>query len=45
MTPRTFPTLLMILDLCAAVVWFYHGDYRRGIYWISACVLTATVTY
>ena len=38
--PRTFPTALMVLDLCAAVVFFYHGDVKRGIYWASAATLT-----
>lgn len=33
---KLFPTILIVLDLCAAVVSFYHGDVRRGIYWISA---------
>ena len=42
---KLFPTALIVLDICAAVVWWYHGDYRRTIYWLSAAVLTASVTY
>jgi len=42
---QIFPTILIILDIAAAIVWFYNGDMRRGIYWIAAAVLTSTVTY
>jgi hypothetical protein len=41
MNPRIFPTILMVLDLCAAVVWACYGDWRRAIYWGAAAVLTA----
>lgn len=44
MNPRTFPVILIILDVCAAAVYFQFGDHRRGIYWVAAAVLTATVT-
>ena len=40
-----FPTILIILDLFASGEQFYNGDWKRGIYWISAAVLTACVTY
>jgi hypothetical protein len=43
--PRIFPTLLIVLDVCAAAVWFSHGDFRKVIYWTAAAVLTAAVTY
>lgn len=39
------PTLLIIIDVGAAIVWWYYGDYRRTIYWLAAAVLTASVTY
>ena len=42
--PRFFPTLLIILDVCAAAAYATHGDTRKIIYWISAAVLTAAVT-
>jgi hypothetical protein len=45
MSPRIFPTILIALDIAAAVVYFAAGDYKRGIYWIAAAVLTASVTY
>jgi len=45
MNPRLFPTILIILDVCAAIGYATQGDVRRIIYWIAAAVLTATVTY
>jgi len=42
---KIFPTILIVLDLCAALVYLYQGDYRRAIYWTAAAVLTTTVTY
>ena len=45
MNPKTFPSILIALDLCAAVVYWIAGDVRRTIYWTAAAVLTASVTY
>lgn len=45
MNPKVFPTVLILLDLGAAVAYAFAGDCRRAIYWIAAAVLTATVTY
>ena len=45
MSPRLFPTILMALDLCAAVVWATHGDWRKALYWTMAAGLTACVTW
>ena len=42
---KFFPTLLIILDLGASVVYLYDLDWRRAIYWLAAAVLTATVTF
>jgi len=42
---KLFPTVLICLDVAAAIVCVAHGDLRHFIYWISAAVLTATVTY
>jgi len=42
---KLFPTVLICLDVAAAIVYVAHGDLRHFIYWISAAVLTATVTY
>lgn len=41
---RIFPFILIILDICAALVYFFCGDMKRGIYWIAAAVLTVCVT-
>ena len=38
-----FPTVLIVLDLCAAAG--YLGDWRKVIYWIAAAALTYVVTY
>jgi hypothetical protein len=45
MSPKLFPTVLIILDVGAAIVYFAHGDIKRAVYWIAAAVLTTTVTY
>jgi len=42
---QLFPTLLIVLDIGAAGVYFWQGDYKRGIYWLAAAVLTTCVTY
>lgn len=43
--PRLLPTVIMVIQAVAAVPYLMSGDYRRGVYWLSAAVLTATVTY
>lgn len=40
-----FPTVLMIIDVLAAMVWFSQGDIRKCIYWMAAATLTAVVTF
>lgn len=40
-----FPTLLIILDLLAALVYLTQFDWRRAIYWTAAAILTACVTF
>ncbi len=42
---RPFPTLLILLSVCAAVGYIPAGDWRRVIYWLAAAVLTAVVTW
>ena len=29
--PRIFPTILMTLDFIAAIVWAFHGDFRKEV--------------
>ena len=45
MMKTLFPTILIILDLCSAIVYGCYGDWRKFIYWIAAGALTAAVTY
>jgi hypothetical protein len=45
LNPRFFPTILIVLDILAAGVYATHGDTRKIVYWLSAAVLTAAVTY
>jgi hypothetical protein len=45
MSPKVFPTLLIVLDICAAAGYVPDGDWRKIIYWLAAAVLTAVVTY
>jgi hypothetical protein len=45
MSPRLFPTILMVLDVAAGAVWYCHGNTRKAIYWVCAAILTATVTF
>jgi len=40
-----FPTAILALSLCAAVVYLTQGDFRRGIYWLFAAGIVATVTF
>lgn len=42
---KVFPSVLIALDVAAAVVYATCGDWRRFIYWLSAATLTATVTF
>ena len=42
---QIFPTILILLDIAAAIVYAWHGDWRRMIYWLAAAVITGSVTY
>jgi len=42
---RVFPTLLIVLDVCAALVYVPTGDWRKVIYWLAAATLTAVITW
>jgi hypothetical protein len=42
---KLFPTLLVILDICAAIGYIPSGDWRRVIYWLGAATLTMCVTW
>jgi hypothetical protein len=44
-TEYIFPTILIALDVCAAMPYTWHGNWRMAIYWLAAATLTACVTY
>lgn len=39
------PILMIVISVCAAVVYLFTGDIRRAIYWTAAAVITASVTF
>ena len=45
MNPKSFPTVLICLNVAAAVTYGYHGDVRKCVYWFAAAVLTTVVTF
>ncbi len=42
---KIFPTVLIVLDIAAAVVYYTKGDVRKIIYWLAAAALTIVITY
>jgi len=40
-----FPTVLIALDVLAAVLYAVKCNWRMMIYWLAAATLTACVTY
>lgn len=44
-TTQILPVAMILLDVGAAAVCLWHKDYRRSVYWITAAVLNATVTF
>lgn len=40
-----FPPILIVIDVCASIPYFIHGDYKKGIYWIAAAILNICVTF
>ena len=43
---QIFPLILIILDLAAAIVYGITDlDIRKVIYWVTAAILTITVTF
>jgi len=45
MSPKIFPTVLILLDIAASIVYTCHGDWRKAVYWLAAAILTVTVTF
>jgi len=42
---KIFPTILIVMDIFAGIVYARSGDIRHAVYWFSAAVLTASVTF
>lgn len=42
---KLFPTILIILDVFAALAYVPAYDWRKVVYWLAAAVLTFVVTY
>ena len=42
---KLFPTILIILDILAAGVYCFDGDWRHTGYWISAALITFFATF
>lgn len=42
---KLFPTILIILSVCAGIVYAWKGDARHAIYWFAAAALNSSVTY
>ena len=45
MNNKIFPTLLIFMDVCAALGYIPAGDWRKIVYWLAAATLTYVVTY
>jgi len=43
--PRVLPTVLIVIDVLAAIGYIPTGDWRRVVYWLAAAALTYTVTW
>jgi hypothetical protein len=42
---KILPTILIIIDICAALGYIPTGEWRRVVYWMAAGILTYTVTW
>ncbi len=42
---KIFPSILILMDISASLVYLVDGDIRRFVYWIAAAILTITVTF
>jgi hypothetical protein len=45
MSERLFPLAMIALSLVAGVIYAWHGDVRRCVYFLAAAVLTASVVF
>lgn len=42
---KILPTVLIVIDILAAIGYIPIGDWRRVVYWVAAGILTYTVTW
>lgn len=42
---KILPTVLMLIDLFAAIPYIHKGDIGQVVYWVAAGVLTLAVTW
>lgn len=42
---KFFPSILIVLDVLAAVVYVWDGDWRHSGYWVSAALITFFATF
>lgn len=45
MNPKVFPTMLIVLDVAAAIGYLPRGEWRMVVYWLAAATLTTVVTW
>ena len=43
-TELIFPIIIITLDFCASIIYYYKRDMISGTYWLSATILTICVT-
>ena len=44
-TELIFPTIIIMLDVCAALPYAWHANWNMAFYWLSIAILSACVTY
>lgn len=42
---QILPSVLIGIDIGAALIYAFAKDYKHALYWLSAATLTATVTF
>ena len=42
---QIMPTVMIVLDIGAAIVCAFQKDFKMTVYWLSAATLTASITF
>ncbi|NMA65330.1 MAG: hypothetical protein GX957_03700 [Clostridiaceae bacterium] len=42
---KIFPLILILINVCAALMCFKQKDFKKGIYWLMAAGLNVCVTF